>query len=156
LAAAAEFDGASLAEDAKGGFKILGAYSRRGFNGAKPSIRKSQHGDCGIFRLDVRQIRLAHRIDALHVAAEPDEQVNCVDRLVRQYAAVVSPGSAPTSFVVILLMPAPAQSGREQRDLAEASVIVSLPQGSHCTAITPLLNDEESGAAPFANVNRSF
>ena len=73
------------------------------------------------------------RMSLLHlVSHHPAQQIHTVDALVHHAPAVLGPGAAPGSLVVIALVPVPAHMDRPVGELAEAALLQCLPGSLHC------------------------
>src|SRR5699024_963604 len=95
---------------------------------------------------DITQIIAGHSHDGVRLAAEaPLKQINVMNALVHQRAAVLSPGAAPRSLLIIRHRTVPKNTGRTVDKLSETAVLKGTVQ----------LADRSVKAVLMANADRN-
>ena len=127
---AADLDGARLPEDVERLLEVLRVDVRGALDGAHGAALELQDGHAHVLSLEIVVESLARRaVDLLDlVPKHPPEQIDAVDALVHESAAVLLPGPAPGRLLVIGLAAVPAHVDGAVGDGAEAALVERPPQ----------------------------
>ena len=126
---AAGFDRTLFTEQIQSFFQISGVNIGGAFDYTVGAVSKLHNSQTQVFRLDIivlQAVGVGHDLHRL-AAHHPDQQVDVVDALVHQTAAVLSPGASPLGPGVILPVTGPADMGSTVEHPAEAALFHSVP-----------------------------
>ena len=130
---AAELDGAVLAKQVEGLLQILRVDVGGALDGGYRTVLKLDNRHADILCLEVVVELLAgDTVDLVDLLAHhPAQQVDAVDALVHQRAAVLRPGASPFGLVVVVAVAVPADVDRAVGELAEAARLQRLAHLLH-------------------------
>ena len=130
---AAELDGAVLAKQVEGLLQILRVDVGGALDGGYRAVLKLDNRHADILCLEVVVELLAgDAVDLVDLLAHhPAQQVDAVDALVHQRAAVLRPGASPFGLVVVVAVAVPADVDRAVGELAEAARLQRLAHLLH-------------------------
>ena len=121
-ALAAGLDGAVLPEEVKRFLQVMGVDVGGPLHDAVSPAVKAHQRKSEVLGLDVGMVEvvgIGHDLGHA-VAQHPAQQINAVDALVHQRAAVHGPGAAPGRLTVVFLAPVPAHMHRAVQHAPEA------------------------------------
>ena len=125
---AADLHGAGLAEEVESLLQVLGVDIGGALDGAHGAVLELHHGHADVLTLQiVMELLLGDAVDFFHlVAHHPAQQVDAVDALIHQAAAVLGPGAPPGGLVIVAVVPVPADMDGAVRNLAETTGLQGL------------------------------
>src|SRR5690606_26957619 len=100
-----------LAKNGEGLLQVPGVDRDRRLDHPQGSAFEAKHRHGSVLRLDPANPGRLIGGDLFHLAQEPQEQIQIVNGLIHQDAAVHGPGPAPGRLVIVGLVPVPANGG---------------------------------------------
>ena len=130
---AAQLHRAGLAKEIEGLLKIFRIDVHGALDGAHRAVFELHNGHADVLALEVIVELLAgDAVDLVHlVPHHPAQQIDAVDALVHQAAAVLRPGAAPRCLIVVVPVTVPADVDAAVGELSEAPPLYGVAQLLH-------------------------
>ena len=130
---AAQLHRAGLAEEIEGLLKVFRVNVYRALDGAHRTVFELHNGHADVLALEViMELLFGDAVDLVHlVPHHPAQQVDAVDALVHQAAAVLRPGTPPRRLIVVVPVTVPADVDAAVGELSETASLYGMAQLLH-------------------------
>ena len=145
----AQAGGAMAAKEAQGLFEVARVDVDRALDGGHGTACKGDHGNADVFSLNGRMEAVARGTEHLDRRAHhPTQQVDGVDALVHETAAVLVPCTAPSSLTVVGVIAIPPHRRAAVGKRAKTARLQSAPNSLDSRVKTVLVAYRHAYAAP--------